>query len=188
MIGYLRGTVIETNDKYLILDVQGVGYTVYMAPATMPEIGREASLFIETVVREDAIELFGFKDKESKSFFQKLIGISGIGPRSALGILALAPVDTLIQAIVRGDGAFLTKVSGIGKKTGEKIILELRDKIEGFATAAEGRVSDDVFDALAALGYSPAEIREALAHLPPETMEADTQTIIRAVLAQMRKN
>ncbi len=188
MIGYLHGNVIETSEKYTILDVNGVGYLVYMIPSQLPTVGTDSSLHIETVVREDAIELFGFKDKNTKDFFQKLIGISGIGPRGALGILALAPVDTLVKAIVRGDSTFLTKVSGIGKKTGEKIILELRDKIEGFDTLEEKDVSDDVFDALAALGYSPAEIREALAHLSSETLKEDTQSIIRAVLSWMRKS
>lgn len=188
MIGYLRGNAIETAEKYTIIDVHGVGYLVYMIPSQIPQIGNEVALHIETVVREDSLELFGFKDKMTKDFFVKLIGISGIGPRGALGILALAPVETLIKAIIRGDGAFLTKVSGIGKKTGEKIILELRDKMDNGNLNEDTRVSDDVFDALAALGYSPAEIREALANLTEETLTQDTQSIIRAVLSWMRKN
>ncbi len=115
-----------------------------------------------------------------------LISISGIGPRGALGILTLAPVDTLMKAISKGDATFLTKVSGIGKKTSEKIIMELRDKV-GNATFGGNDMSGDVFDALTALGYSPSEIREALANLPDGIDEEDTQAVIRAVLRIVRK-
>ncbi len=188
MIGYLRGTVIESGEKSIILDVRGVGYLVHMAPLDIPHNGEEAALYIETVVREDALELFGFKDKRTKDFFMMLISISGIGPRGALGILTLAPVDTLMKAISKGDSTFLTKVSGIGKKTSEKIILELRDKVGNISGDAAGDMSGDVFDALAALGYSPAEIREALANLPEDVDQEDTQKVIRAVLRIVRKS
>lgn len=187
MIGYLRGNVIESNEKSILLDVRGVGYLVHMSPMDVPHTGEEVALYIETVVREDALELFGFKDKRTKDFFVMLISISGIGPRGALGILALAPVDSLMKAISKGDSTFLTKVSGIGKKTSEKIILELKDKVGDISGHDGINVSGDVFDALAALGYSPAEIRDALANLDPEVDQEDTQKVIRAVLRIVRK-
>jgi len=188
MIGYLRGNVIESGEKSILLDVRGVGYLVYMPPMEMPLEGDEIGLYIETVVREDAIELFGFKDKKTKDFFKMLISISGIGPRGALGILALAPVDSLMQAISRGDVGFMTKVSGIGKKTAEKIVLELKDKVGDISGGSVMNVSDDVFDALTALGYSPVQIREALSGLENDIDMMDTQTVIRSVLRIVRKN
>lgn len=188
MIGYLSGQVIDINEKSIILDVRGVGYTVYLAPMDMPSLGDTISFHIETIVREDALELFGFRDKKTKNFFVMLISISGIGPRGALGILALAPVDSLMSAISKGDASFLTKVSGIGKKTAEKIILELKDKVGDISGHYGTNISDDVFDALTALGYSANEIREALSSLPEDTDMMDTQLVIRTVLRIVRKN
>lgn len=187
MIGYLRGNVIETNEKSIILDVRGVGYLIYMSQNELPLIGDELGIHINTVVKEDAIELFGFREKKNKDFFVMLISISGIGPRGALGILALAPVDSLMSAISKGDASFLTKVSGIGKKTAEKIVLELKDKVGDISGHYNSNVSGDVFDALTALGYAPNEIRDALTSLPEDVDPMDTQTVIRTVLRIVRK-
>jgi len=188
MIGYLNGTVIDISSKSIILDVHGVGYTVYMTNIDMPSLAQETKLYIETVVREDAIELFGFKEKSTKDFFTMLTSISGIGPRGAIGILNLAPVEVIINGINKGDSSFLTKVSGIGKKTAEKIILELRDKVSHIKQTNEINVSDDIFDALTALGYSPSDIRSALANLPDDVDREDTQKVIRSILKIVRKN
>jgi Holliday junction DNA helicase RuvA len=187
MIGYLRGNVIETNEKSIILDVRGVGYLVYMSPTDLPLLGDEIGIHINTVVKEDAIELFGFRDKKTKDFFVMLISISGIGPRGALGILALAPVDSLMGAISKGDASFLTKVSGIGKKTAEKIVLELKDKVGDISGHYGANISGDIFDALTALGYSAIDIREAISSLPEDIDMMDTQLIIRSVLRIVRK-
>ena len=188
MIGYLNGTVIDISSKSIILDVHGVGYTVYMTNIDMPSLAQETKLYIETVVREDAIELFGFKEKSTKDFFTMLTSISGIGPRGAIGILNLAPVEVIINGINKGDSSFLTKVSGIGKKTAEKIILELRDKVSHIKQTNEINVSDDIFDALTALWYSPSDIRSALANLPDDVDREDTQKVIRSILKIVRKN
>ncbi len=188
MIGYLKGRVIETSEKSIILDVSGVGYLIHMSPTELPLLGEECGIHIHTVVREDAIELFGFKDKKTKEFFVMLISISGIGPRGALGILALGSVDSLMQAISKGDVAFLTKVSGIGKKTAEKIVIELKDKVGDISGNYNTNVSGDVFDALSALGYAPNEIRDALSSLPEDVDPMDTQAVIRTVLRIVRKN
>ncbi len=189
MIGHITGRVIDINEKSIIVDVRGIGYLVHINPIDVPRIEEEVSYYIETVVREDAIELFGFKDKKTKDFFMMLISISGIGPRGAMGILALAPIDTLTKAVAKGDIGFLTKVSGIGKKTGEKIILELRDKIGNiFGTDGTGReIGNDAYDALSALGYSSAEIRQVLQNLPEDIDVDDTQAVIRSALKIVSK-
>ena len=132
-------------------------------------------LFIHTAVREDAIDLYGFLTQGELRFFKLLTSVSGIGPKSALGILNLADVPTLARAITRGDASGLTKVFGIGKKSGERIVLELRDKLTNeliISSAASPEMGDtDVLEALMALGYSAAESRAAVKEISPETQE-----------------
>ncbi len=187
MIGYLNGRVIDVSAKSIIVDVRGVGYLVHMIPNESPNIDEEVSLFIETVVKEDAIELFGFKEKKTKDFFIMLISISGIGPRGALGILALGSIDSIMQAISKGDVAFLTKVSGIGKKTAEKMVIELKDKIGDISANSNANISGDVYEALSALGYSQNEIREVINSLPDDIDMEDTQAVIRIALRKVAK-
>ncbi|MDZ4284431.1 MAG: Holliday junction branch migration protein RuvA, partial [Patescibacteria group bacterium] len=141
----------------------------------------EVSLWTHLVVRDDALELFGFRERDELSLFERLISVSGIGPKSALAILDLAPVETLRSAIARGDTSYLTKVSGIGKKTAQKIVLELRDSLASAREAdSAGEDYGDVIDALTTLGYSAREAREALKKMPPST--ADTSERIKAAL------
>ncbi len=166
MIGYLEGTVLLHDIKRSIVVANGVGYTVFPSAnafATMKK-GEMCRIFIYTSVKEDALDLFGFATVEEQMFFEQLISVSGVGPRSALGILGLAPVSDLQNAIASGDAAYLTKVSGIGKKTGEKIMVELRDKIARNLETQEIYSSshNDVIDALTALGYSLADIRSVI--------------------------
>ena len=130
MISKLDGKIVYVSEKFLVINVVGVGYKVSSTSdiLTTAKIDNDISLWIYTAVRENAIELYGFRNMDELSFFELLLDVSGIGPRSALGILGIAPIETLRRAIATGDTTYLNKVSGIGKKTAEKIIVELRDK------------------------------------------------------------
>ncbi len=185
MIGYLSGTVVSSNEKFLILDVGGVGYKVYTAPDILRQavVGSLASLWIYTAVREDALELYGFASQSVQELFELLINVSGIGPKSALGILSLADIGSLVHAIQTENVGYLTQVSGIGKKTAEKIVIELKDRIE--KVSLEHAIPDteslrDVVDALLSMGYNERAIREVLRNM--DTTDADTSRIIREAL------
>jgi Holliday junction DNA helicase RuvA len=171
MISYISGTILFKGIKDIVIDVQGIGYRVFCGAETLqkiPEKGTKVNLWTHHTVREDAHELFGFFHREELEFFELLIGISGIGPKSALGVMALAPLDTLKRAIAAGEITYLTKVSGIGKKMVQKIILELREKLAGEATGEAGELAGDAdaLEALLSLGYSRAQARAALQKLP----------------------
>lgn len=176
MIAKIEGIIVHTSDKFLIVDVSGVGYKIYITTETMiaSSLGEHASFWIHTAVRENSIDLFGFKSINEMSFFELLLDVSGIGPRSALSILGVAPIDTLKRAISTGDTSYLNKVSGIGKKTAEKIIIELRDKFEDYKndddTPKSLRDESDILEALKSLGYSQNEAREALKKVSSTTI------------------
>lgn len=167
MIAVLTGNILQKDLKYIVIDVSGVGYKVFCLLATSEKaiIGEKMTFFTHLSVRENALDLYGFTLKEELDFFELLVSfVSGVGPKSALGILNVASPATLRKAITTNDSGYLTKVSGIGKKTAEKIVLELKDKIIGNET--ENGVSaldeSDVIEALKALGYSEKQIRETL--------------------------
>lgn len=169
MISHLTGTILLKSDKFVILDVAGVGYKVRVSVETMRKVGSKGaggSLWTHLAVREDALDLYGFLSPAEVEFFEMLIAISGVGPKSALGIIGVAPLDTLKTAIASGDTTYLTKVSGIGKKNAEKIILELREKLGALESAEAGggalKEESDAIDALHSLGYSVSEARETL--------------------------
>ncbi len=194
MISNLRGTVIELGDRFAVLDVNGVGYKTYMTDDAVHglKVGIEASLWTYLAVREDALDLYGFTTARERSFFGLLIGVSGIGPKSALNILSLVSVDALASSIRSGSVAHLVKVSGLGKKTAEKIVLELRDKLAGASFHADdpalsaGMTSDmDALEALRALGYDTDEARDALKKLPPDI--SDTGAKVKAALRELGK-
>lgn len=174
MISRLHGTVIELSEKYAVVDIGGLGYKAFCPTDTLARLheGAEALLYTYLAVREDALDLYGFSDAEEKDFFEMLISVSGIGPKSALGILSMTTVDTLKQAIGTGDTSYLTKVSGIGRKTAEKVVLELRDKLRAHVDMKEApgtlRAESDVVEALKSLGYSQNEARDALKEVPAE--------------------
>ncbi len=178
MISHITGEVLLKGDRFAIIDVSGVGYKVYISIETIRKISNKegkVNLWTYLSVRENALDLYGFIEHAEVDLFEMLIGISGVGPKSALGIMGVAPLDTLKSAIASGDTSYLTKVSGIGKKNAEKIILELRDKLG--ALGSESRVGvfsedADVIDALQTLGYSAAEAREALKKVPQEATGA----------------
>ncbi len=175
MISHLKGAVLLKSDQFVVIDVSGVGYKVYLSIATLHEISKkqsgEVSLWTHLAVRENALDLYGFITQAEVGLFEMLIGISGVGPKSALAIMGVAMIDTLKIAIASGDTTYLTKVSGIGRKIAEKIILELRDKLgalAGESGSAGLREETDVIDALTALGYSSIEARDALKSIPKQ--------------------
>ncbi len=172
MIGTLRGTVQHKDLHTLIVDAGGVGYKVFSTTDTALEatVGSEIFLWTFLSVKETALDLFGFLDRDSLDIFELLIGISGIGPKTALGILNVATPSLLRQAVASEDTSYLTKVSGIGKKNADKIVLELRDKL---VTTSEDRQTNlrgasDVLEALLSLGYNERESREVLKRIPKE--------------------
>ncbi len=164
MISCLTGTIARKTPRALIIDVGGVGFKVFAPSHTIEKVAAEKTLSLHThlAVRDDALDLYGFASADELEFFELLIGISGIGPKSALSILNVASPETIKKAVATRDTSYLTKVSGIGKKTADRIVRELEDKIgalEGGTTVAE---EVDVVEALRAIGYSSAEAREAL--------------------------
>ncbi|MDO8522918.1 MAG: Holliday junction branch migration protein RuvA [bacterium] len=177
MIGHLEGKILFKGEKHIILDVVGVGYKIFAAPSTQKniEINKSISLWTHLHVKEDALELYGFLHQGELEFFELLISISGIGPRSALGVLALAPVDTIRRAIAEGDISYLTKVSGIGKKTAQKIVLELKDKLSGGISFVSETLKDDadILEALVSLGYTQKDAREMLSKIPHDIKGRD---------------
>lgn len=166
LTGRLSGSAVQGE---VLIEVGGVGYCVrtpLLALDLLNSADAEVSLFIHTVVREDALDLYGFPTQEELSFFKQLMSVSGIGPKTALGILNVADVSSLKRAIAQGDSTTLTKVFGIGKKSAERLVVELRDKLIQSATSApseNGVASDaEVMEALLALGYRADEARSAI--------------------------
>ncbi len=171
MIRRIRGSVLEITEKSAVVDVGGVGYEVYLPTGAISglRLGEMATIETRLIIRDDAHELYGFTDKSELEFFELLLGVSGVGPKSALTIVSIGSINTLKKAIGSGDLSYLTKVSGIGKKTAEKIIVELRDKLALMGhNAREGELSgeSDALEALLALGYTREESRDALKDVP----------------------
>ena len=173
MISYLEGIIIFKGDRFTVISCGGGGYKVYMAPETIRRIagtGEIIKVWTHLHVRETDMDLYGFLTYAEMQFFEVLIGVSGIGPKSAIGILGVAPLDILKRAIAAGETNYLTKVSGIGKRMAEKIIVELRDKLGG-ATMPDSMRTElaadaDVLDALITMGYSQSEVRQVVSHIP----------------------
>jgi len=187
MITQLRGTIVEKDPEYCILDVHGVGYRVFVTPETLahtPE-DKELTLWTHLAIRETSQDLYGFLSREDLVFFELLIGISGVGPKSALGILGMADVATLTAAISENDTSYLTKVSGIGAKSAQKIVLELSDKVGKLSSNGSLKEDADAIDALAAMGYSITEARDALKEVPKDVIGASARlTSALKLLAQ----
>lgn len=166
MIAHLRGRLARKDPARVIVDVNGVGYEVFIPLTTftaLPDTGSDVSIDVHTHVREDVIALYGFSTRRERSIFEKLMTISGIGPKLAVTILSGGSVEDLVSAIKRGDLARLTAIPGVGKKTGERIILELRDKFQDFAEAQpKSSAEADVLSALENLGYNRALAESAL--------------------------
>ncbi len=180
MIGRLSGILLEKNPPQLLVDCQGVGYEVDVPMSTfynLPALGDKVTLFTHLTVREDAHLLFGFGNLEERTVFRQLIKISGVGARTALGILSGMSVADLSQAITLQESARLTKVPGIGKKTAERLLLELKGKLGVDLGSASGVVhndaTSDILNAMLALGYSDKEAVLALKQVPAGTGVSD---------------
>jgi holliday junction DNA helicase RuvA len=166
VIAHLRGKLAQKEPARVIVDVNGVGYEVFIPLTTftaLPAAGSEVSIDVHTHVREDMIALYGFSTRRERTIFEKLMTISGIGPKLAVTILSGGSVEDLVGAIRRSDLARLTAIPGVGRKTGERIILELKDKLQDFAEAQpKSSVEVDVLSALENLGYNRALSEGAL--------------------------
>lgn len=186
MIASIKGNVILIKDRFLVIETkEGVGYKVFITEDVLKTIKTDdyLSLFIYSHIREDAFDLYGFIDYEELEFFELLISVSGIGPKGALGILNIANSQSLKQAIKKEDLTYLNKISGIGRKTAEKIILELRDKIV-IHIEKDNQNDLDVLEALKALGYSQYEVRNILKEIDNSL---DTNAKIKEALKILSK-
>ncbi len=200
MIAHLRGTLLEKHPNQAIVEAQGVGYDVAIPVSTfaaLPAAGEEVRLRVHTVVREDAIQLYGFLTVEEKSIFEKLITVSGVGPRLALTVLSGIAAGDLVQVIRSADVQKLTRVPGIGKKTAERIVLELRDKIEdggrraaagaaGVAAVILSQKESDVVSALVNLGAQRAAAETAARRASQELAGAGFEALFRRALELLR--
>ena len=192
MIGRLTGTLLEKNPPQILLDVQGVGYEVDVPRSTvynLPDLGARVTLYTHLVVREDAHLLYGFLTENERRAFRLLTRISGIGAKMALAVLSGLSVAELAQAVTMQESGRLTKIPGIGKKTAERILLEMKDKLGADLTSAVGvhraaPASADVLHALLALGYSDKEAVAAVKELPDGVAVADG---IRHALKRLAK-
>jgi len=165
VIGRLRGQLIEKAPGQVLIDIQGVGYRVFVAVPTwsaIPDPGGEVVLDVYTHVREDAIQLYGFSTRLERTVFERLTQVSGIGPRLALTILSGSTVEDLVSSIQRGDLARLTSIPGVGKKTAERILLELRDKLRQAVGEGPSGSEGDVVSALENLGYNRGQVEGAM--------------------------
>lgn len=193
MIGRLEGTVLDKTAEGVLLGVGGVGYEV-QCPLTvidrLPRKGQSCALSIHTHVREDQITLFGFNDLDQRRLFRQLIGVSGIGPRLGIACLSGLDADALVGAIANDNIKLLSSVPGIGKRTAERIVLELRDKVAavpGQAAAPQTPLIDDLQSALRNLGYKQRDIDKLVADLGDEAAKLDFEGLLREALKRLRK-
>jgi Holliday junction DNA helicase RuvA len=203
VIGRLRGVLLEKQPPWLLLDVQGVGYELE-APMTtfyrLPETGAEVTLLTHVVVREDAHLLYGFADVRDRSLFRELIRVSGVGARLALAILSGMEADAFARCIYEGDAASLTRLPGIGRKTAERLVVEMRDRLDAWASTtvaadalsgtygasgSRGTERGDAVSALVALGFKPPEASRAVRAVAEEGMNTDE--LIRRALKHVVK-
>lgn len=192
MIAYLRGQIINKASGYVIVEVNDLGYQVFVGENLGSElkVNTEVELYTHHQVREEASDLYGFKTIDDLNLFELLLSVSGVGPKSALGVLSLASAGDIKEAIIRGDADLLTKVAGIGKKTAERLVLELKSKIMRISSGTSLETnnlsgSSDELDALMSLGYSLSEARTALSSISPEL--SDSGERVKAALKKMAK-
>lgn len=190
MISYIEGKIIFRGEKFIIIKTGGIGFKVFVLPDLNLE-NDEIKLFTYLNVKEDALTLYGFQDYKELELFELLISISGIGPKAGLGILSLTDTETIKVAIVQSDASVLTRVSGIGKKTAERVILELKNKISisdiGDLKSKSKEINDqsDAVDALISLGYNANEAKRALSKVSPEIKDIGKR--VRMALREIGK-
>jgi Holliday junction DNA helicase RuvA len=194
MIAHLRGRLISKHPNQAIVEAGGVGYDVTISVPTfsdLPGTGSEVALHIHTHVREDALALYGFRRAEEKQLFERLITVSGIGPKLAITILSGMAIPETVAAIRANDFARLTKIPGVGRKTAERMCVELRDKLEGFGApqpmATRSAVEEDVISALTNLGYQRALAEKAVGGAAQSAGRDNFDAMFRAALAALSK-
>lgn len=200
MIGRLRGTLAEKHPPFLILDVGGVGYEVEVPMTTLyrlPSVGEPLTLHTHLVVREDAQLLYGFAEKREREFFRELIRLNGVGPKLALALMSGLEVDELVRCVQAGDTSTLVKVPGVGKKTAERLLVELKDRfkawealpgmtglvIEPSSVSSVSSAESDALSALISLGYKPQEASRAVAAVKEDGLSSEE--MIRRALKGM---
>lgn len=201
MIGYIKGTIAEITPDRLVLENGGIGYEIFVPSSILDSgarQGQELKVYTYLHVREDALQLFGFRSRDELQVYRLLLGISGIGPKAAIGILSAMSVDTLRFAVLSDDAAAIAKAPGIGKKTAQKLILELKDKFsledtfeqklahvqEEAAAAGNDGARSEAVQALVALGYSGSEALKAVNRVE-DAGEMDVEQILKAALKKM---
>lgn len=203
MYAYIKGTLEEITEEAVVVETGGIGYNIKVSTTTadlLPGIGSEVKIYTYTLVREDAFSLYGFLTRDDLEIFKKLITVSGIGPKGGLAILSVMSADALRFAVAAGDAKAIVKAPGVGKKTAERVVLELRDKISiedtlrnfgtsdgeagGVAGTTDNRMKREAIEALTALGYSASEATAAVKKV--EISEDDTsETILKQALKHM---
>lgn len=190
MIALLHGIVASQKPDHLVVLVSGVGFKVFVPVNTYAAEGEAITLHTLMIVREDLIALYGFGTTDEREVFERLIAVSGVGPRTAVSVIGTLGIDRLRTAVASGQVDVLSRVPGVGRKTGEKIILELKDKLKGadglIAAAPMSDVSRDVLDALTGLGYTPAEAQSALNSIPAGTSDSFEERLRLALQYFMR--
>lgn len=187
MIGSLRGTMIHRGIQHILLEVQGVGYRVAITPGVlaMTKEGEQLFVYIHEVIREDAHDLYGFLKQSELDLFLQLLSVSGVGPKVAMTITSIGTSETVQKAITSGDVDTLTSVPGVGKKTAQKIVLELRGKLVEDASEELPGTDGEVMSALQSLGYSPQDARTALKALSDDTKGVSDR--LREALKQLSR-
>jgi holliday junction DNA helicase RuvA len=176
MFGHITGKIFDLKATRAIVDAHGIGFIAHSTPSYLAKlkIGQEASFWTHTAVRETSMDLYGFETEEELRIFELLITVSGVGPKSGLAILSVAGVKSIEEAVGSGDTSSLTKISGIGRKTAEKIVLELNGKLVMTRKGEGGTNEDiDVFEALKSLGYRERDIQEIIKSLPKDLVGAN---------------
>ena len=198
MIAFIHGPIVSKSPSAVVVDCAGVGYELLISVTTYTELrepGQETRLHVHTHVREDALQLFGFAELAEKRLFEKLLTISGVGPKLAITVLSGIAAERLVTAIRGGDHASLVKIPGIGKKTAERIVLELKDKLDDLASSVAapagvpslGAVADDVLSALVNLGYQrPAAQKAVEAAAKDREVVGDFERLFRAAMGAVR--
>lgn len=200
MIGQLRGKIIEKHPPELIIDVHGVGYAVFAPMSTFYQLAdhdQEITLFTQLIVREDAHQLYGFVNKAERTLFRTLLKVNGVGPKVALAILSSTEPNAFVQSIIDNDTAALVRLPGIGKKTAERLVIEMRDKLQDWFADLPAYATDqmqstqeptlstynEAISALVALGYKPAEAQRAVKAVNEQNLTIES--LIRQALRQM---
>lgn len=203
MIAYLNGILAEIEEENIVIEINGIGYNVRI-PAGMagrlPQIGEVVKLYTYTSVREDAIGLYGFLSRDDLNMYRQLITVSGIGPKGGLSVLSAMSADELRMAVISQDAKAIAKAPGVGTKTAQRIILELKDKIsledtammrevnqvpQGNMLTGKSQAQTEAVEALTALGYSPSEALRAVKTVLQETPDLDVEALLKAALKKM---